>query len=128
MRPIGIAGIASALLLSGCAAPPSPALVAEAHAPVICHGKADCAAVWSRAVAWVTMNSPLNITVQTDQIIQTYPPPPGDDDQPQIKAYILREANGDGRVKIGISPCRLWCIPSRLQIAASFHAFVLQGQ
>ncbi len=119
------AAIASAAALGGCAHRIDPATLGAAQQPVTCTTKGECAALWSRAVSWVALNSKMRISTQTDELIQTYAPPPGTDFVPQITVSLLKNPDGGGRITFAASECRLVCQPGRVYMEAAFKRFVL---
>lgn len=69
----------SALLLGiftlvGCAQKVSPQVAAQAQAPIYCENKKQCDIYWSKAKAWIAMNSGWKIQMADETIITTYTP------------------------------------------------------
>lgn len=60
--------------LSGCAQKVDPQIAAQAQQPVYCQGKDQCNAYWSRAKAWIAMNSGWKIQMADETVISTYSP------------------------------------------------------
>lgn len=112
-------------LLAGCAsAPKDPAVVAEAHRPLICKDKAQCDLYWSRAQAWVANNGGYRIQTVSDSVISTYGPFGGKVD---LASQVTREAAADGsaRIRIRLSCDNLFgCRPTPEEGAVSFKRYV----
>ena len=113
-------------LLAGCVSAPNldPALVAEAHRPLMCKDKTQCDLYWSRAQAWVANNGGYRIQTVSDSIISTYGPSGG---RVELASQVTREANADGsaRIRIRLS-CdnRFVCRPTPEEGAVSFKRYV----
>lgn len=111
--------------LAGCAQPPDPATLAAAQQQVTCSSKSDCDALWSRAVVWVTQNAPYKIQTESSNLIETMGPLP---DSPDSEIVITRLVNPDGSGSLQFqSGCDniIGCVPSGVQLEASFNDFVL---
>lgn len=118
--------VASAALLAACAtaAPPDPALLASAQRDVTCQTGPDCDAKWSRALSWVIANSAWRLQIQSERLIRTA----GPYDSVSAAFTIVREDLGDGRqrIRFGASCGNMFgCVPSVLQLQASFNTYVL---
>ena len=60
--------------ISGCAQKIDPQIAAQAQQPVYCQGKEQCDTYWSRAKAWIAMNSGWKIQMADETVISTYTP------------------------------------------------------
>ncbi|MEG1691286.1 MAG: hypothetical protein RR308_16170 [Hafnia sp.] len=73
MNKIFLTGL-TVIALSGCAQKVDPQTAAMAQQPVYCQGKEQCDAYWSRAKAWIAMNSGWKIQMSDETVISTYSP------------------------------------------------------
>ena len=60
--------------LTGCAQNVSPQVAAQAQAPIYCENKQQCDAYWTKAKAWIAMNSGWKIQMADETVIATYSP------------------------------------------------------
>lgn len=131
-----------ALLATACTAtlsskpvPPQPpaqraqyaALVQEASISVACADGDDCNSKWKRAGQWVAQNSVYRTNTSTDSEIRTDGPLEPTTDS----AFTITktEATGGASVIYFSSTCGKTtpCVPSALELKASFKRYVLKG-
>ena len=113
-------GLILSVFVAGCStATPAPQV---AVAPITC--STDCAAKWSRAVAWVAQNSQYKIQTQTDSLIQTMGPL---DSDPAPAFTITKAAMPGGAYEItfaGGCDNFIGCIPTIADARADFAKYV----
>ncbi len=119
--PVGIA----MLVLSACAAGPSPQTVAQFRSTIpTCSGEADCKAKWEAAQLWIVHNAGFKIQTATDVLIETYNPTGS---SPSLAARVTKEPLGGGQYKIVVY---VWCanmfgcVPDGWQAAINFNQVV----
>src|ERR1700709_1187437 len=115
----------SAVLLSSCAAGPSPQTVEQFKSTIpTCSGDADCKAKWEAAQLWVVHNAGFKIQTAPDVLIETYNPTGG---SPSLGARVTKEPMGGGQYKIVVY---VWCdnpfgcVPNGWQAAINFNQTV----
>lgn len=118
---IGLLGV----LLTSCAAGPSPQTVAQFRNTIpTCSGEADCKAKWEAAQLWVVHNAGFKIQTATDVLIETYNPTGG---SPSLAARVTKEPLGGGKYQIVVF---VWCdnvfgcVPDSWQAALAFNRVV----
>ncbi|MDE8343239.1 MAG: hypothetical protein POG24_05405 [Acidocella sp.] len=111
------------LSLSSCIAPDS-VTIQMANEQVLCSGKSDCDAKWSKALEWVVQNAAYTVNIQTDDLIQTNGPFQNDVTS-RITITKILAPDGSGQF-IFNSQCDnvFGCNPSGVTLKASFNTFV----
>ncbi len=128
---------ACGLLMQACTASVMPAhppveraqraaLTATASQPVTCKTGADCEEKWERALTWVKKNSTYSIKTMNDTLIQTAGPiePTTDAAFTVTRAATPQGARLDFHGDCGAGAS---CVPTTLELAASFNRYVMYG-
>jgi hypothetical protein len=92
--------------------------------PITCRAGPDCDAKWSRAIAWVAVNSRWKIQTQTDLLVQTFSSTEG---SPNPSYTVTKTAGADGLYEISLNGgCDnfIGCNPAIPEARAKFADFV----
>jgi hypothetical protein len=102
------------------------ALEAAAHQDVTCTAGADCDEKWMRAEVWVKKNSSYSLKQDSDSIIETAGPITPTTDS----AFTVTKTTDDKKtytIHFTSSCGPNACVPTSLELKASFKKFVMYG-
>ena len=111
-------------ILGGCATITPKQQAAMDETIPVCLGKVECEAKWAAARNWVLNNAKFKIQIYSDDLIETYNPPP---DSPLIAARVRKQPLQNGGYGIYVN---VWCnnmfgcVPKRADAVLNFNNYI----
>lgn len=120
-RPVAAALLAATL--AGCA---TPLLTEIRPEPVLCLGKQQCDAMWSRAQLFVVQKTNYRLQIVTDAVIQTYGPISNYDTSLAFTVTRETAADGSGVIRM-IARCgsAAQCLPPPTLAGQQFRDYLI---